>query len=452
MTLSLAVAETDKASYGGVLKGLFGGSSTSKTRETVEAVGEQITKNKELKKERNKLLDLVGQYDQLALVPTTINGIYKQRVDQEIDKNDAIDKTAKNLNRQSAVDGNFNNSQLEKGCETRVNFSGTKFSAEQTTQFNLLKSLVSDVTATRDEKLQKENQALFAKAAAKFEDLINKDDAKYSKNYSDEGAQTLYTDDAAQISAVKKDVAKQEKKNKNVIGSIIKTISEVAKKTADLNKNSREASEIADQAATDMFNKVAKVRQEQSDAAVQLRKNCLKMANVLGRGANAFAPNTLLGSASELMKGWAPTYAASTEFVNMIQGVSAGLTCPDVTADVEGNWTPVLSAIETMRGATDLAVLANTAVAVADSAQAAQTQMLSKVQPIIDGCNFASRNRDAVESFVSNLNSQLQQQGGATGSGSAGAVPRTTRGRSGTPNASALAASHLIRPSSNSVR
>lgn len=402
------------------------GSDTSRAdaiRKQIDELSNTITKNREEKKERKLLLEKVGTNETLSLLNSLPNALLKKRIDDKRAENEEIAKRANGLNRQSAVNpADLNNGLIEENCRAGVDLSAGKLSADETSKFNYFKSEVSKFVDRDDEKLEKAAD----EAAQKAEEALQKALSGEKKYDDNKDAQVAYLSDEARISGLKKANKKEDEKTKWWIGSIVKSIGGARKKLRELNKSDRKMAELAGFAADDMLSKVTRVRQEQVDIAIRLRDKCLKEADRLGRN-NPIGQNTLFNSAFEAMRLWNASYATGG-FLTMIQSVSSRLSCPDVSTDVQTNWDAVISAAEAARGATDPRTLLTSLSAVGDAAIAAQSQMGSRLSPLIDKLNYACRNRQNVEKLVATLSSQTNSQNNgqpSTGQGQSrtGATP-----------------------------
>ena len=398
------------------------GTDAEKMRAQIEALSESITKNKKERATRKKLLDKVAQNEKLSFIASLPPALVKKRIDKRIAENESIGKKANSLNRQGAVNSaEMNNGLIEESCQGDIDLSSGKLSAEETSKFDYFKGEVNKFLDGDDEKLEKAAD----EAAIRAEAALQKALAGSGRQSVDkDSAQIAYLSDDMRIEKLKKSLDKEEKTSKSWISAIVKSIGAARKKLRELNKHDRKMSELAGYSADDMLQKVQRVKQEQVDTAVKLRKKCLEQADLLGRN-NPLGQNNLLNSAFETMRQWNATYA-NGEFMTMVQGVSSSLTCPDVTADVESNWNQVIAAAEKARGATDPRTLVSSLSKVGDAAIAAQSQMGKKLAPLLEKLNFACRNRKNVEKFVSALSSQVEEGQGSGANSGQKATARTS--------------------------
>ncbi|MBI1861618.1 MAG: hypothetical protein HYR96_11940 [Deltaproteobacteria bacterium] len=395
-------------------------SDTARQIEEISALLKEKEQKDELADERKSLLDKKDWNSQLSGFALAPNLKVREEIERKkADNEDILDTTA-TVNRPSAVNMSImNNGNLENACTPNVDLATASSATAVTTQLNTMKAEIPKFLDREEEKVEKIEAENFAKAAEKLVALTTPD--KSDKKLDEKLAGV---DPVTGKEIVKKAQDDEDKKSDSLVQEIIAAVAESAKTLRDLKKSDRKMAEIAGATAEEMTNKVQVAMNAQLTAAQQLRKNCMKEANLLGQASNG-NPTSLLGSAVDAMRQWAPSYA-NGGFLAMINGVAAGLTCPDISASIAQTWQPVLNSVEALRGATDPSTLASASLNVVEAAQANQAAIGPKFQPLIDRCNFAGRNRQKVEQFVASMGQALQNQRPGSRSGS---VPRTN----GTP-------------------
>ncbi len=444
----------DSAAYNRVeslIKSQAGGSDAliSSFREKARAISDKFTKNAEVKKLRNDLLDSQEENEKLASIPPIIATLEKKRVDEEVKRNDAVRKSANSLDRQSSVSANLSNGDLEESCRKGVDLGSLKVSADDVSRNTYTRTEMKKLARDEQEKLETAQDEASVKAAKALKELGKRSEGSSgrSDSYGDKEPQVKYLDDNARIEALKKSITAEEKERDWRWEKIFDSMTQSTDKNRKDSRKQDDTSELSGFAAADVLSRVNRVMQLGVDAAKALRNNCVKEADILGRD-NPFAQNTLFNSAYETMRQWNASYA-NGGFLSMIQSVSTGLTCPDVSGDLNALWSPVIAAAETLKGATDALVLGQSFVALNDAVTTAQAQVEAKLVPIKDSCNFAARNRRKVEQFVASISSAIQsagQTGSAGGVGSRAQTASTNRSVPPAPNAIAHAAPRRTFP------
>ncbi len=352
----------------------------------------------------------------------SLNQVQDKALKDQVDANLAAQKLLNGVTQAQGTNPNDANvSQLEASCRSGVDFTQAKSLMDSlgTEPFRYVKENQQQIFDDTDKAAKATKLANVTKLFENIDKFKGqKNNAEAQQNILKQPLDFTKGDNSVETGLKNLSAVWDAQKAKDLPDSeaeLTKAFKETIVNLGQLkdNQNDPKFNSLKEFFASNAKGYLKQVRQAFIDGNTQLLANCEKNVDQLGRG-NPLGSSSWTNSAYQFAAKINPTFANST-LLPMLNQMTQNATCTDESANIQNLLGSNLeSSIEAARTSRDPKALIINAMGMLNAIGAAQAQIGTVLQPLMDDCQFAAKQLKKVKDYVGQVQAQSQPQPDAT--------------------------------------